>query len=157
MATPRDIRRLAFQALFQLDSGGESEAENIRAAIRHLEEEDPADFSDREYDKAFEMALGAFRARREADAVIAELAPTWPPHRQPAVDRAIARLAHFEMTTTTTNPKIAVNEAVELAKRYSTDRSPAFINGILDKVLKRVLLEKDSHRRDAENAEEVKE
>jgi N utilization substance protein B len=42
------------------------------------------------------------------------------------------------MTTGRTAPKVAVNEAIELAKHYSTDRSPAFINGLLDKVLKRV-------------------
>jgi N utilization substance protein B len=55
------------------------------------------------------------------------------------VDRAILRLAHFEMTSGKTAPKIVVNEAVELAKRYSTERSPSFINALLDKVLKEVL------------------
>ena len=49
------------------------------------------------------------------------------------------RLAHFEMTSGRTPPKVAVNEAVELAKSFSTERSPAFINGLLGKVLKRVL------------------
>jgi len=139
MAMPRDIRRLAFQALFQLDARGETEADGILAALRELGEEDPAELTDKDIQKAFELGLAAFRARREADQITAELAPTWPAHRQPAVDRAIVRLAIHEMTSGRTNPKIAVNEAVELAKRYSTDRSPAFVNGVLDKVLKRVL------------------
>ena len=54
------------------------------------------------------------------------------------MDRAILRLAHYEMTSGRTNPKVVVNEAVELAKEFSTERSPAFVNGVLDKVLKRM-------------------
>lgn len=142
MATPRDIRRLAFQALFQLDVRGELEAPSIRAALAGIGDDDPASFTEKEFDKAFDLALEAYRARRDADDEAASLAPTWPPSRQPAVDRAIIRLAHHEMQTGRVNPKIAVNEAIELAKRYSTDRSPAFVNGVLDKMLKRVLASK---------------
>ena len=68
-----------------------------------------------------------------------ELAPYWPTHRQAAVDRAILRLAHYEMMSGQTPPKVVVNEAVELAKRFSTERSPSFVNALLDKVLKDVL------------------
>ncbi|MDX2115869.1 MAG: transcription antitermination factor NusB [Planctomycetota bacterium] len=139
MATPRDIRRLAFQAMYQLDVRGELEAPFVQESLAGLADEDPAEFSDAEVRKAFELATLAFRARREADLAIAELAPGWPAHRQPSVDRAIIRLAHYEMTSGRTSPKIVVNEAVELAKRFSTDRSPAFVNGVLDKILKRVL------------------
>lgn len=142
MAMPRDIRRLAFQALFQLDARGEGEAESIRAVLREIGDEDPAEFSEKEMERAFALAVEAYRGRREADEESSRLAPTWPAHRQPAVDRAIIRLAHHEMTTGEVNPKIAVNEAVELAKRYSTEKSPSFVNGVLDKILKRVLAEK---------------
>lgn len=139
MASPRDIRRLAFQALFQLDVRGEPEGAEIRSTLDDLALDDAADFSPGEIAKAFTFAQEAFADRRSADEAMARLAPTWPAHRQPAVDRAILRLAHFEMTSGRTSPKIAVNEAVELAKKFSTDRSPAFINGLLDKVLKEVL------------------
>jgi N utilization substance protein B len=67
------------------------------------------------------------------------LAPGWPAHRQPAVDRAILRLAHYELKLGKVHPKIIVNEAIELAKEFSTDKSPAFVNGLLDKVLHQVL------------------
>ena len=60
-------------------------------------------------------------------------------HRQPAVDRALLRLAYYEMTSGTTPPKAAVSEAVKLAKEFSTEKSPAFVNAILDKLLKKVL------------------
>lgn len=139
MATPRDIRRLAFQTLFQLDARGDGDAASIRATIESAATENETSFSRAELDKAFALAREAYAARREADAAAAALAPTWPAHRQPAVDRAIIRLAHYEMTSGTTNPKIAVNEAVELAKTYSTEKSPAFVNGVLDKMLRQVL------------------
>lgn len=102
-----------------------------------------------------ELALAAFGDRRAADQAVRELAPTWPAHRQPGVDRAILRLAHYEMTSGVSQPKVAVNEAVELAKRYSTERSPAFVNGVLDKVLKRVLRESDADANEGESQAEM--
>lgn len=135
MATPRSIRRKALQALYQLDAQGESDIEIV---LESLVEDD---FERRDANKAMDLALGAWRGRAEADRDIRDLAPEWPAHRQPAVDRAILRLGHHEMTSGRTHPKIAVNEAVRLAKEFSTDRSPAFVNAVLDKVLKRVLAE----------------
>lgn len=137
MASPHDIRRLAFQTLFQLDARGEVDAQDVRESIESVE--DLAGFSAKDRRGAFELASGAYAHRAQADAAMKELAPTWPAHRQAAVDRAILRLAHFEMHHTPTQPKIVVNEAVELAKEFSTDRSPAFVNGLLDKILKKVL------------------
>ena len=119
MATPRDIRRLAFQALFQLDARGTVDSDDIRQSLAENPDLKPTDL-----DKAFELATAAFTHRAEADAVMVELAPTWPAHRQAAVDRAILRLAHYEMTRGGVPPKVAVNEAVELAKNFSTDKSP---------------------------------
>lgn len=147
MATPRDIRRLAFQVLYQLDARGGSDAEAILASIIDDDEDNPsstapADFTEAERKKSFLFAAEAYAARAEADAFMELAAPGWPAHRQAAVDRAILRLAHHEMISGKSHPKIAVNEAVELAKKFSTDKSPAFINGLLDKVLKKVLADK---------------
>ncbi|MFN0134260.1 MAG: transcription antitermination factor NusB [Phycisphaerales bacterium] len=133
MATPRDIRRLAFQTLFQLDARGGGDAEAVLLSLVNAPE-----FTDPERQRAFDLASDAFDARAAADAEFLALAPAWPTHRQPAADRAILRLAHFEITAARVAPKIAINEAVELAKEFGTDRSPAFVNGLLDKVLKRV-------------------
>ena len=148
MATPRDIRRLALRALVQLDAQGEGASDVIRQTLTSLNEDDPdnlaaddsAHFRESDVTKAFDLALAAFRDRRAADEAATELAPTWPAHRQPAVDRAIIRLAHHEITSGTGAPKASVNEAVELAKRYSTEKSPAFVNAVLDKILKRALV-----------------
>ncbi len=135
MGAAREIRRLAFQALFQLDARGADDPESIRASLG----EPDADAATRE--KALELALGAFERRADADLEFGALAPTWPAHRLAAVDRAILRLAHYEMTSGRTPPPVAVNEAIELAKQFSTEKSPAFVNGLLDKVLKRLAAE----------------
>lgn len=137
-ARSRDIRRLAFQALFQLDARAESDRDELRATLQEIADESAPDLSRRDVERAMELAVGAYQRRREADGAITELAPAWPAPRQPAVDRAILRLAYFEMTAAGTSPKVVVNEAVELAKRFSTERSPAFVNGVLDKILKRL-------------------
>lgn len=133
MATPREIRKVAFQVLYQLDARGAGDAEAIRDSLASEE-----GLTAKDLEKAFTLGMGAYEARAAADKEMQALAPNWPVHRQAAVDRAILRLGHYEMTSGKTSPKIAVNEAVELAKQFSTDRSPAFVNGLLDKVLKRV-------------------
>lgn len=138
MATHRDIRQLALQTLYQFDMQGECDPDDRRQMIRRTVEEIECKYTSEEVDRAFELAQAAHADRARADELIGELAPTWPPSRQPAMDRAILRLAHYEMTSKTTPPKVAINEAIELAKIFSTERSPAFINGVLDKVLRKL-------------------
>ena len=74
--------------------------------------------------------------RETIDPWIERLAPQWPPRRQPLVDRNLIRLAVWELTNTQTPPKVVIDEAIELAKQFSTEHSPAFVNGVLDAVLK---------------------
>ena len=87
---------------------------------------------------AVDLAVLAWRARDKADAICAGLAPDWPPSRQPPVDRSILRLALCEIATGRTPMKVAINEAVELAKKYAGEDSPNFINGLLDKAAKQL-------------------
>ena len=137
MATTREIRRLAFQALYQFDARG---PDDLASVIGSLDPE--GKYTQNERQRALDTALAAYESRAAADAEMLTLAPTWPAHRQPAVDRALLRLAHYEMTAGGAPPKVVVNDAVELAKEFSTDKAPAFVNGLLDKVLKRVLAER---------------
>jgi N utilization substance protein B len=137
MANTRDIRRLAFQGLYQLDARPDEDADRVLDSTATDDDEGhKTDFSPADRRKAFALAKGAFAERSAADAFMLETAPTWPSYRQAAVDRAILRLAHYEMTRTDTPPKVVVNEAIELAKVFSTDKSAAFVNGLLDKLLK---------------------
>lgn len=126
------IRRLAMQVLYQIDQSGETDAE---ALLEGLDEEHD-DVTVRV--RGVELALGAWEARAAADEAIAQIATDWPTHRQPPVDRAILRLAYHEMTTGHAPPKVAINEAVELAKKFGSEQSPPFINGVLDKLAKRL-------------------
>jgi N utilization substance protein B len=132
-AAPREIRRLAFQVLYQLDARGENDLGDPRTALAIDDE-----VSEKDLAKAETLANAAFADRKRADDVMRSLAPTWPAHRQAAVDRAILRLAHYEMTSGGVPPKVVINEAVELAKAFSTEKSPTFINGLLDKVMKKL-------------------
>lgn len=138
MSVSRSTRRLAFQALFQIDvhNGQQVAVALIRSG---LASEHPS-LSQAELDEAMQLAASAWAARAAADSVTAELAPTWPAHRQAAVDRAILRLAHYDMTVGpgAAKPKVVINDAVEIAKEFSTDKSPGFVNALLDKVLKRL-------------------
>lgn len=85
---------------------------------------------------ALEMAGGTWAQREQIDAWVERLAPQWPPRRQPGVDRTLIRMAVWELTHTDTPPKVVIDEAIEMAKAFSTEQSPAFVNGVLDSVLK---------------------
>lgn len=85
---------------------------------------------------ALEWATGAWEQRETSDTRVERLAPQWPPRRQPAVDRSLIRLAVWEMTNQPTPPKVVLDEAIELAKHFSTEQSASFVNGVLDAVMK---------------------
>ncbi len=85
---------------------------------------------------ALDMASGTWEQHKAIDERVERFAPQWPPRRQPAVDRNLIRLAIWEMTSTDTPAKVVIDEAIELAKHFSTEQSPAFVNGVLDAILK---------------------
>ncbi|HVV38009.1 MAG TPA: transcription antitermination factor NusB [Acidimicrobiales bacterium] len=81
---------------------------------------------------AVDIVTGVSEHRPEIDAVIKRLAPDWPVDRMPAVDRAVLRLGVYELTQRPDVPTaVVLDEAVELAKRYSTEESGRFVNGVL--------------------------
>jgi N utilization substance protein B len=129
-------RELAMQALFLWDANGQADPELARSAMTGDENSTPPD--EETIKLALSMAQGTWENRARSDEWIERLAPQWPPRRQPGVDRNIIRLAVWEMTHAGTPPKAAIDEAIELAKRFSTENSPAFINGVLDAVLKEI-------------------
>jgi N utilization substance protein B len=131
MLSKRKTRELAMQALFLWDNNGERDTDLARPL---LEEGAPEDESVRQ--AALQMATGTWEQRAAIDAQVERLAPQWPPRRQPGVDRNLIRLAVWEMTHTDTPPKVVLDEAIEMAKKFSTEQSPAFVNGVLDAVLR---------------------
>jgi transcription antitermination protein NusB len=88
---------------------------------------------------ACELVSGVAAGRGHIDELIGAAAVGWEVDRMPAVDRAILRLATFELLERTDTPvAVIIDEAVELAKEYSTDASPGFVNGVLTTVAKAV-------------------
>jgi len=124
-------RRHAFKLVFQIGFYEPFEPdENIGLYFSEVE-------NTQGLDRAFiEQEVRGVLAHREGiDERIGAAASGWDVPRLSRVDLAIMRLAVFELChTTEIPPKVAINEAVELAKMYSTDEAPAFINGILGKI-----------------------
>jgi N utilization substance protein B len=135
MSSMRKSRELAMQILFLWDAQGQVEA-GLADQIAADGTEDPATRQ-----RAMEMAQGAWELHKTTDVWLERLAPQWPPRRQPGVDRNILRLAVWELTSAETPPKVVIDEAIELAKAFSTEQSPAFINGVLDAVMHQRTLE----------------
>ena len=82
-----------------------------------------------------ELVNGVLKNKEEIDKHIQRFAPAWPIEQLPAVDRNILRLAIFEILLDNRVPvKVAINEAVELAKTFGSDNSPKFVNGVLGSV-----------------------
>jgi N utilization substance protein B len=131
MSNRRKTRELAMQVLYLWDAHGANDPEMARQSMANVPEAD-----DEARRRALEMAEGAWGQREATDQWVERLAPQWPPRRQPPVDRNILRLGVWEMTNTDTPPKVVIDEAVELAKEFSTENSPAFVNGVLDAVLR---------------------
>lgn len=126
MKLRRLARIVALQALFEIDMTGHEPVMvvNERLAERELPPEG----------EAFARALvhGTLEHRQEIDALIERVAPEWPVEQIAGVDRAILRLATYEIVFGgQTAPKVAINEAVELAKIFGSDSSRRFVNGAL--------------------------
>ena len=85
---------------------------------------------------ALELVDGVLANREEIDKIVSRFAPSWPISQLAMVDRNILSLAIFEMMLgSDTPPKVAINEAVELAKAFGSDSSPRFVNGVLGSVM----------------------
>jgi N utilization substance protein B len=118
------------QILFLWDTHGDSNLDLARQLSMDGTEDDEVRHA------AIQMAQAAWEQRAANDATVERLAPQWPPKRQPGVDRSILRLAMCELGGGDTPPKVVIDEAIELAKQFSTEQSAAFINGVLDAALK---------------------
>lgn len=126
----RKMRELAMQVLFAWDARAGDDAELARATVEMGSDDE------RVRRDALAMAAGAWGAREASDGWVERIAPQWPPRRQPGVDRSLIRLAVYELTNRDTPPKVVIDEAIELAKTFSTENSPAFVNGVLDAILR---------------------
>ncbi len=123
-------RRLAMQALYEAEHGGSP----IETSLENLFEESDFHIDTKEFSK--ELATKAWDMREKSDATIKELAKGYSLDRIGGVDRSILRLAICELEQKETPNEVIINEAIELAKKFSTDEAAKFINGILGAYLK---------------------
>ncbi len=131
MANRSRAREVALQALFQEDLN----PRDSRDQVMPLLESRLKDHELREF--AISLVLGVLRNREELDALIATKADNWSVSRMAATDRNVIRLGAYEIRYTDTPPRVAIDEAVELAKRFGSANSSQFVNGILDKLIEK--------------------
>jgi transcription antitermination protein NusB len=130
MESRRKFREWVVQVLFAFDAqGAASDEAALEMTLRAGADHEVAG-------QVVKASLAAWENRKAADDWVTRLAPQWPTHRQPAVDRAILRMSLWELTHDQTPPKVVLDEAIEIARSFSTENSPSFINGVLDAVLK---------------------
>ncbi len=120
-------RRIALQALFEIDVTNHPPGLVLSA---RLDYEDPP-LTGEIADFARVMVHGVVLYQEQLDSIIARHAPDWPVDQIAVIDRNILRMAIWEVGLVGTPLKVAINEAVELAKEFGSDASPRFINGVL--------------------------
>lgn len=129
MVSRRKAREAAVQMLYQIDVSGESLERAIALYEQHLGSAADGD------DFAIQLVRGCHASLEVIDAKLREVSRHWRLERMARVDRNILRLASFELMQLPEVPrKVTINEAIELAKRFGDENSPAFINGVLDRI-----------------------
>jgi N utilization substance protein B len=132
MKARRRARAIALQALYELDFT----QHNIEYALGCRLKEHPLPEAATSF--AFHLVEGVGDHKSPLDRVMGELAPEWPVDQIAVIDRNILRIAIYELLfDSDTPPKVAINEAVELAKLFGSDSSPRFVNGVLGSLANR--------------------
>jgi len=126
MKVRRRARSAALQTLYELDFTDHDPKFALSARLENRALPESA------YNFALSLVLGVHSYKSYLDFVVGELAPEWPIDQIAAVDRNVLRVAIYELLfEPQTPPKVAINEAVELAKLFGGESSPRFVNGVL--------------------------
>lgn len=131
MATRRRAREIVLQLLYEADLNPHRDAESAHAFIRSRMQgrKGLTEFAD-------VLLRGTLAHRNQIDAEISKLATHWTLSRMAVTDRNVLRLGGYEIVYSDTPGRVAVNEAVVLAKRYGDRNSPRFVNGVLDRLMR---------------------
>ncbi len=129
MGNRRRSREIAMQALFDMDMSLDISPERFERFCQNFNP------PERQLSFARTLVEGVMQYRDKIDALIEGYSSNWKMSRIACVDRNVMRIAVFEMLYCEEIPaKVAINEAIDIGKRYGTDDSGAFINGILDSI-----------------------
>lgn len=139
MASRHLARSIAMQSLFEWDFQGKDSADLSAIVERNKKEFGPG--LEEEYPFIERLVKGTVEHNAEIDRVIGASAPEWPISQITAVDRAVLRLGLYELlfgAHTEVPPKVAINEAIELAKSFGGESSGKFVNGVLGTVYREI-------------------
>jgi transcription antitermination factor NusB len=129
-------RGLAMQALYQLDVQGPDLLELLGQFFVENESDDSVRRLARDWTK------GTWENLAQCDELIADSTIKWQISRLSPVDKSILRLSVYQLRfCPDVPPRVVINEAIELAKKFSSDKSPSFVNGVLDAVLRKLKVE----------------
>jgi len=129
MARRSRAREVALQVLYQDDLNPRHNPADDHAFVRgRLQQAELIEFAN-------SLVAGVRRNRGELDGLLTQTADHWSLERMAATDRNVLRLGAYEIIFADTPGRVAINEAVELAKRFGTRQSAQFVNGILDRLL----------------------
>lgn len=127
-------RTLAMQSLYQWDFNGKNN-EQLPTIVENTFEEFAQDFNDDGF--VDDLLRGVLGHQEQVDAIITEYAPEWPLDQITIVDRNILRIGCYELLfDKTIPPKVAINEAIEIAKSFGGESSGKFVNGVLGAIYK---------------------
>jgi N utilization substance protein B len=135
-------REAALQVLFAADlSGADLDLETVRSAFETVSAE--FQLPKRARDRALELCLGVVHHRKDIDLAIARASEHWKIERLAAVERNVLRVAAYELLFEPKTPaEVVIDEAVEVARRFAAEKSPAFVNGVLDVVARNARAER---------------
>ena len=158
---PRHLARItAMQVLYEIDVADHSASEVLDQTFEDPDlagdDEGPAgDALAAVRERVERLVRGVMENFREIDPYIAEAAPAFPIAQLPAVDRNVLRLAIYELLhESDVPPKAAINEAVELAKRFGGENSSRFVNGVLGTIAGKIERDRNAPQSDATNGTE---
>jgi len=146
----RRAREAALQILYQWEIG-KLDVKDAARTFFDLQWADPQPPSDEVRTFASGLALATVDRLTEIDALIADTSERWRPERMPVVDRLVLRLAVCELLRDPETPHaVVINEALELARTFSTEESVKFVNGMLDGIRKKIEGEPEARDRKPE-------
>lgn len=138
MARRRRAREVALQLLYQVDLNPAADAYLLKQNIAELiEDPDLQDF-------CWHLLSGVLDKRDELDEKITAAAENWTIERMAPTDRNAIRIGAFELYHESTPPRVAIDEAIELARKYGSAQSSQFVNGILDQLFSQCEVEESA-------------
>jgi N utilization substance protein B len=137
MANRHLARTIALQILYQWDFKGRAEKQ-LSSVVQSILKEFAPGLENQEF--VFELVDGAKKNLKAIDSLITKYAPEWPIEKITIIDRNVLRLGIYELKFSTgVPPRVAINEAIELAKTFGGESSGKFVNGVLGAIYKNMV------------------